>query len=76
MALFKITVNQTKVSNGIRLEKGTSVDVPSNYSNPLTTNGGHEVIDAFLRVYGVDLKKYGGGSVLALSTQLDVKKIS
>ena len=41
MALFKITVKSSRVSNGIRLEKGMSVDVPSKYTNPVTTNGGH-----------------------------------
>ena len=34
-----------------------SVDFPSNYSSPLYTNGGKEVIEAFMRKYGIDLKK-------------------
>lgn len=72
MALFKITVKSSRVSNGIRLEKGMSVDVPSKYSNPVTTNGGHEVQDAFMRVYGIDIKKAG-----CLSTVfLDVQKVN
>lgn len=70
MALFKITVKSSRVTNGIRVEKGMSVDVPSKYSNPVTTNGGHEVQDAFMRVYGIDIKKAG-----CLSTvYLDVKR--
>lgn len=72
MALFLITVKQNKYSNGIKLEKGMSVEASSNYSNPLTTNGGHEVQDAFMRKYGLDLKKNGGNS----SVYLDVKKIN
>ncbi|MEY5049771.1 MAG: hypothetical protein RLZZ175_3130 [Bacteroidota bacterium] len=72
MALFLITVKQNKYSNGIKLEKGMSVEVSSSYSNPLTTNGGHEVQDAFLRKYGLDLKKNGGNS----SVYLDVKKMN
>ncbi len=72
MALFLITVKQNHYSNGIKLEKGMSVEVSSSYSNPLTTNGGHEVQDAFMRKYGLDLKKNGGNS----SVWLDVKKIS
>ena len=36
MALFKITIKSSRVSNGIHLEKGMSVDVPSKYSNPVT----------------------------------------
>lgn len=71
MALFLITVKQNHIANGIRLEKGMSVEVSSNYSNPLTTNGGHEVQDAFMRKYGLDLKKNGGNSTV----YLDVKKI-
>lgn len=28
-------------------------------SNPVTTNGGQLVIDAFHRIYGIDIKKAG-----------------
>lgn len=58
MPLFRITVKQSKVSNGVRLERGMSVDVVSNsFSNPVSTNGGQPVVDAFNRIYGVDIKK-------------------
>ena len=72
MPLFRITVKTAKNSNGVRLEKGMSVDVVSNsFNNPVVTNGGQSVIDAFYRIYGIDIKKAG-----ALSTvYLDVKKI-
>ena len=61
-----------KLTNGIRIEPGMSVDVVSNsMSNPLTTNGGQLVADAFMRVYGIDLKRIG-----ALSTvYLDVVRV-
>lgn len=59
MALFKATIKSTRINNGIRLEKGMSVDFPSSYSSPLSTNGGKEVIDAFQRKYGVDIRKAG-----------------
>lgn len=61
-----------KLTSGIRLEPGMSVDVVSNsMSNPLTTNGGQIVADAFMRVYGIDLKRIG-----ALSTvYLDVVRV-
>ena len=72
MALFRITVKQNKTSNGISLEKGMTVDVSSMYSSPLSTNGGQEVIDAFQRIYGIDIKKNGGLS----SAYLDVKKVN
>lgn len=71
MALFKITVKRTKLANGIRLEEGMSVEVVSTYSNPISTNGGHQVIDAFERKYGIDIKKAGGLS----SSTLDIEKM-
>ena len=71
MALFKITVKKTKTTNGIRLEEGMSVEVVSTYSNPISTNGGHQVIEAFERKYGIDIKKAGGLS----SSTLDVEKM-
>lgn len=66
MALFKITAKQNSHSNGLRLEKGMSVEVASKYtSNPISVNGGQEVQDAFMRMYGLDLKKLGGGRIPA-----------
>lgn len=57
MALFRATIKNNGVTNGVRLEKGMSVDFPSSYGSPLSTNGGKEVIEAFQRKYGVDIKK-------------------
>lgn len=72
MPLFRITVKQMKVSNGVRIEPGMSVDVVSNsFSNPVTTNGGQSVVDAFYRIYGVDIKKAGALNMV----YLDVKCI-
>lgn len=71
MALFRATVKTTTVTNGVRLEKGMSVDFPSSYGSPMSTNGGHEVIDAFMRKYGVDIKKAGAMS----SSYILVEKI-
>jgi hypothetical protein len=66
MALFRITAKQNSHSNGLRLEKGMSVQVASKYSsNPIVVNGGQEVQDAFMRIYGLDLKKLGGGGIPA-----------
>lgn len=72
MSLFRITVKSAKNCNGVRIEKGMSVELATKtLSNPLTTNGGTEVVAAFERVYGIDLKKAG-----ALSTvYLDVVKV-
>jgi hypothetical protein len=73
MPLFRITVKSAKHANGVRIEKGMSVEVMSNsFSNPILTNGGQSVIDAFNRIYGIDIKKAG-----ALSTvYLDVVRTS
>ena len=72
MPLFRVTVKQMKLTGGIRIEPGMTVDVvSSSMSNPLTTNCGQLVADAFMRVYGIDLKRIG-----ALSTvYLDVVKV-
>jgi len=75
MPLFKVTVKQKRHSNGVPLEKGMSVQIASKYTSPFT-NGGHEIIDAFQRTFGVDMKKAGGGSVMSLSPYLDVERIS
>lgn len=72
MPLFRVTVKSAKISNGIRIEKGMSVDVVTNsMSNPVTTNGGQPVVDAFNRIYGIDIKKAGALSMV----YLDVQKI-
>ena len=71
MALFVITTkNCSGTVNGIRVENGMSVEVVSTYSNPVTTNGGKEVLDAFQRKYGIDLKKAGRFSL----SYLDIVK--
>lgn len=72
MPLFRITLKRNKNSNGIRLESGMSVDVVSNsFSNPVSTNGGNLVVDAFYRIYGVDIKKAGALNMV----DLDVKRV-
>lgn len=73
MPLFRVTVKRAKNSNGIRLEAGMTVDVLSNsFSNPVTINGGQSVVDAFYRIYGIDIKKVGALNM----ADLDVQRIS
>ena len=70
--LYRITVKNSKLTSGIRVEKGMSVDVVSNsMSNPVVTNGGQAVADAFMRIYGIDIKKVGALSM----AYLDVERI-
>ena len=72
MPLYRVTVKQMKVANGLRIEKGMTADVMTNsISNPVVTNGGQLVNDALMRLYGVDLKKLGALNMV----YLDVKQI-
>lgn len=72
MAMFQVTTKHTKNSNGIRIEPGMSVQVVTqSMSNPVTTNGGQPVIDAFMRIYGIDIKKAGCLNMV----ELEVKQI-
>lgn len=71
--LYRISVKMNKFCNGIRLDKGMSVDVVTNsFSNPIFTNGGQPVADAFMRVYGIDIKKAGALN----TTYLDCQRIN
>jgi len=70
--IYKITVKTSKNSNGIRIERGMSVEVvTNNITNPVTTNGGQAVVDAFMRIYGIDIRKAGALNMV----YLDVQKI-
>lgn len=60
MALFKVTTKARKLTNGVLVEPGMSVQVSTiSAINPITANGGQAVDEAFMRVYGIDLKKAG-----------------
>ena len=50
MALFRITVKQKVRTNGIVLDPGMQVEVVTQSQS---------VADAFMRIYGVDIKKAG-----------------
>lgn len=70
MPLFRITTKCMKNSNGVRIEPGMSVDVVSNsFSNPVITNGGQTVADAFMRIYGIDIKKAGALNTVCLNVE-------
>jgi hypothetical protein len=68
--VYKITVKTSKISNGIRIERGMSVEVvTNNITNPVTTNGGQAVVDAFMRIYGIDIRKVGALNMVYLDVQ-------
>ena len=72
MALFRITVNKKVRTNDIILDPGMQVEVATqSYNDPIHTNGGQVVADAFMRIYGVDIKKAGALNGI----YLDVKRI-
>lgn len=71
MSLWKVSVKNSGYLNGIRLERGMSVQVVST-AHPLTSSGLSLVRDAFIRIYGIDLKS---ANVLS-GAYLDVKKES
>lgn len=68
--LYRVTVKSNKNSNGIRIERGMSVEVvTNNITNPVTTNGGQAVADAFMRIYGIDIRKVGALNMVYLDVQ-------
>lgn len=70
MARFIITTKRMVNTNGIRIEPGMNVEVVTNsMSNPVTTNGGKPVADAFMRVYGIDIKKAGALNMVYLDVE-------
>lgn len=72
MALFKATVKSNYNSNGVKLEKGMSVEIAFQ-ANPLhSVNGVKEVVIAFQRKYGIDIKKANAAN----SSYLEVIKIN
>ena len=60
MVKYRVTTKHLRTTNGIHIEPGMSVEViTSTIGNPVVNNGGTSVQQAFLRIYGVDIKKAG-----------------
>ena len=60
MAKFLITTKRMCNNNGIRIEPGMTVEViTQSMSNPVLSNGGQPVVDAFMRIYGIDIRRAG-----------------
>ena len=72
MARFIVTTKQMKNANGIRIEPGMSVEVVTqSMNNPVLTNSGQLVVDAFMRIYGIDIRRAGALNM----SYLDVERI-
>ena len=70
MPRFVITTKHLKNTNGVRIEPGMRVEVVTqSFSNPVITNGGQLVADAFMRIYGIDIKKAGCMNMVDLEVQ-------
>lgn len=70
MPRFIITIKQMKNANGIRIEPGMSVEVVTqSMSNPVLINGGQPVVDAFMRIYGIDIRKAGALNMSYLNVE-------
>ena len=68
--VYRITVKNSKNTNGVRIDRGMSVDVvTSSITNPVTTNGGQAVADAFMRIYGIDIRRAGALNMAYLDVQ-------
>ena len=60
MAKYRIITKHLRTTNGVRIESGMSVEVITpTIGNPVVNNGGRLVQQAFLRIYGVDIKMAG-----------------
>ena len=72
MPRFRITTKTRRVTNGIIIEPEMSAEViTQSFCNPVSNNGGQAVADAFMRIYGIDIKKAG---VLS-TTYLNVERV-
>lgn len=70
MPRYKISVKRLKNVNGVRIEPGMSVEVvTSSFCNPVSTNGGELVSQAFMRIYGVDVKRAGALNMADLNVE-------
>lgn len=77
MALWRISVKSSETVNGIRLEKGMFVEMPTpvSMSDPLRSNVGEnkpKINNLFVSKYGIDLLKAGLISI----NHLESEKIS
>ena len=59
MALYRATIKNGRSMNGVKLEQGMSVEFKCDNNNPLGTNAGKEVVEAFMKKYGLDVRKGG-----------------
>ena len=70
MALYQITVKKQMFTSQGVLEPGMSVQVSSfNIGDPLLIDYGNLVNNAFIRIYGIDLKQANALNSLVLDSE-------
>ena len=57
MALYKVRTKRRKCCNGINIEAGMEVQVVTPLNNTVYVNNWQYVEDAFMRVFGISLRK-------------------
>jgi len=71
--LYRLKIKGNAIINGVRLEKGMSVEFASQTTNVLGDMKGKELVrNAFIAKYGIDLKK----ACAIDSVHLDVQRIN
>lgn len=70
MALYRITVKQKRIMNRVIIEPGMQVDVSFiGHLAPVSGPCGEAINTAFMRVYGIDLKKLNALNSACLQVQ-------
>ena len=70
MPRYMITTKQMKNANGVRIEPGMSVEVVTQLmSNPVLSNGGQLVADAFKLINGIDIRRAGALNMSYLNVE-------
>lgn len=70
MALYRITVKQKRIINRVIIEPGMQVEVPfMGHMAPVSGPCGDAINAAFMRVYGIDLKKLNAINSACLQVQ-------
>lgn len=72
MPLYRITTKMRKDCNGIRIEPGMSVQISTQCcASPVNAGPSEQqkVADAFMNVYGIDLRRAGALNAAYLQTE-------
>lgn len=57
MSLYKVKTKYRKCCNGVNIEAGMEVQVVTPLNNTIQVNNWQYVEDAFMRVFGISLRK-------------------